>query len=91
MAQKFRPKKEKTKEQTKKRMYVLMTIGFLLIVGLVTAIICFNYYQVKWETIAYWLNPFSEGNYYAWLVYCGIAIAIVLVLFSLKEKKTEIE
>lgn len=78
MAKKFRPKKEKlAKSKSKRAFYFALTFIFVLVVGITTLSVCWVYYKWQWATIAYWLNPFSEGNCYTWIVYSLIVIAML--------------
>lgn len=84
MSKKFRPKKEKlSKSKSRKAMYVGLTITFMLIIGCVTLGVCWKHYNWQWSTIAYWLNPFSEGNYYTWMVYALIVILVMAIIWLL--------
>lgn len=76
---KFKKSKSNTIEKKRGWIFALTTLLLLLVVGIVTLIVCWIYYKWEWTTIAYWLNPFSEGNSVTWVVY----LAIFLILFAL--------
>lgn len=84
MSKKFRPKKERlSKSKSRKAFYVAITLTFLIVIGVTTLAVCWKYYQWEWSAVAYWLNPFSEGNHYTWMVYAGLVIAIMLIIWLL--------
>lgn len=63
-----------------KVIYVFLTMMFLLVIGLTALIVCWSYYKWEWATVAYWLNPFSEGNNYALIIYLGIAVFLFALI-----------
>lgn len=89
MAKKFRPKKAfASKSKSRKALYVALTITFLMIIGLTTLIVCWKYYGWQMEDVVYWLNPFSQGNYYTWIVYSLIVIAIMIIIWLIHKDKS---
>lgn len=88
MAKKFKPKKGMvTKSKSRKALYVALTLTFLLIIGLSTLAVCWKYYEWQWEDVAYWLNPFSQGNYYTWIVYALIVVALMIIIWLVHKDK----
>lgn len=57
----------------------------LLVAGVVTLVTCAYAYHWTWAQISYWMNPFADGNDWAWLVYAAL-IGITFVLIWLIHK-----
>lgn len=84
---KFKHKKSKTEEKKNANKFIALTILLLLIVGSMALIVCWIYYKWEWSTIAYWLNPFSDGNQITWVIYIGIVLLLLVLIWAIHMAK----
>lgn len=87
MTKKFKHSKNHSLERKRTNLFIIGTLLFILVSGLIALIVCWSYYKWEWSTIAYWLNPFSEGNQITWVVYIGIVLILLVLVWMIHINK----
>lgn len=74
--------KHKTKSRSKKAKLsiILGTLLTLIVTVIVVLVVVCITYKVSWDDVAFWLNPFSEGNNISWLLYTAVTLAILGII-----------
>lgn len=87
---KYRIKKQKMDIAIKRKWSIILgTTLTLLIAGIVVLITCAITYKWTWEQVKYWLNPFSDGNDWAWLIYVLLVFILLLIIWLVHNAKME--
>jgi len=83
--------RRKTLDRAKRAKWsiILGTFLTLFVAGIVTLVTCAYTYHWTWEMVAHWMNPFSEGNNWAWLVYAGIIGFVFLLVWLIHNARVE--
>ena len=87
---KYRLKKKGMDRARKAKWSIILgTVVTLMVAAIVTLISCAYAYHWTWEMVAYWLNPFAEGNNWSWLVYAGIIGFVFLLIWLIHNARVE--
>lgn len=85
MQKKFKPKKTSTREGRARYIFIATTLALLIAVGIITLVVCWNYFKWEWQYIADFLNPFNNGLIL--FVYVGIVLAIYVLAWAIHESR----
>lgn len=88
---KYRIRKKSALDRAKKAKWsiILGTVSTLIVAGIVVVVTCAYTYHWTWEQVSYWLNPFSEGNNWAWIAYALLVGLILLVIYLIHNARLE--
>lgn len=90
MSTKYRMKKTKMGEGKKAgAKMALFTILTIIVAGIVALSTCAYVYHWSWEMVKYWMNPFSEGNNWTWLIYLGFLLLILVIIWLIHRARIE--
>lgn len=67
----------------------LVTLLTLLVAGVACLVTCWFTYEWTWDKVLYWLNPFSEGNNWTWLLYFGVALFVLVLIWLIHQARME--
>lgn len=87
---KYRIKKQKFDRAKKAKWSIILgTVLTLIVASIIVLVVCAYTYHWTWEQVKYWLNPFSDGNDWAWLIYVLAVALILLVIWLTHNAKME--
>lgn len=87
---KYRFKKNTvTRSKRAKWSILLGTFITLLIAGVIVLVACAIQFKWTWEMIGYWLNPFSEGNNWAWVIYAAVLVFVFILIWLIHQARVE--
>lgn len=67
----------------------LTTILTVFVAGVICLVTCWITFKWRWEQVAYWLNPFSEGNNWTWLIYFGLVFFGLIVIWLIHKARMD--
>ncbi len=67
----------------------LISASTVAISGLICLVTCWITFKWSWDDVTYWLNPFSEGNDWTWLIYFAIVLFMLLMIWLIHMARME--
>lgn len=67
----------------------LISIITCLVATLICLVTCAFSFHWTWEMVVYWLNPFSEGNNWTWLVYFAVVFLALIIIWLVHRARME--
>lgn len=90
MSTKYKMKKAKMGEGKKAgAKMALVTLLTIIVAGIVALSTCAYVYHWTWDMVKYWLNPFSEGNNWTWLIYLGLLLLLLVIIWLIHRVRIE--
>lgn len=67
----------------------LISVLTAAISGIICIVTCWITFGWTWDDVAYWLNPFSEGNDWTWLIYFAVVMFVLLTIWLIHMARME--